>query len=238
MWTPGPAELRVLRARVPRAPDGRRARRGLRPRRPRRRPATCARRAGWSACTPSTAASTTTSSTRSSSAPDSMLGVPGPRARLPRGHRRDRQRARHRRRGRQGRLPLRAGDDPLLPRRGAAAGERRHVPAHAIPSSSSTCSAHLDELVVKPTGESGGKGVSIGPTATDAELARLADAVRAQPRALDRAGGREALDRADGRPRRRGSRRGTWTCGRSRSSASGSTSCPAASRASRWRRAR
>ena len=72
---------------------------------------------------------------------DSMLGVPGPRARLPRGHRRDRQRARHRRRRRQGRLPLRAGDDPLLPRRGADAGERAHVPAHAIPSSSSTCSS-------------------------------------------------------------------------------------------------
>ena len=37
VWTPGPAELRLLRARVPRAPDGRRARRGLRPRRARRR---------------------------------------------------------------------------------------------------------------------------------------------------------------------------------------------------------
>ena len=40
---------------------------------------------------------------------------------------------------------------------------------------------HLDELVVKPTGESGGKGVSIGPSATDEELAKLADAVRANP---------------------------------------------------------
>jgi uncharacterized circularly permuted ATP-grasp superfamily protein len=41
--------------------------------------------------------------------------------------------------------------------------------------------ANLDTLVVKPTGESGGKGVSIGPEATDEELARLAVAVRAHP---------------------------------------------------------
>jgi uncharacterized circularly permuted ATP-grasp superfamily protein len=40
---------------------------------------------------------------------------------------------------------------------------------------------HLGELVVKPTGESGGKGVSIGPSATDEELARLAASVRANP---------------------------------------------------------
>ncbi len=39
----------------------------------------------------------------------------------------------------------------------------------------------LDQLVVKPTGESGGKGVSIGPSATDAELERLAVKVRANP---------------------------------------------------------
>ncbi len=39
----------------------------------------------------------------------------------------------------------------------------------------------LDKLVVKPTGESGGKGVHIGPTAGDGELARLALAVRAHP---------------------------------------------------------
>ena len=38
----GPVQLRLLRARVPRAPDGRRARRGVRPRRPRRASATSA----------------------------------------------------------------------------------------------------------------------------------------------------------------------------------------------------
>jgi uncharacterized circularly permuted ATP-grasp superfamily protein len=39
----------------------------------------------------------------------------------------------------------------------------------------------LGEMVVKPTSESGGKGVFIGPTATDEEIARQADAVRRQP---------------------------------------------------------
>src|SRR5258705_806242 len=39
----------------------------------------------------------------------------------------------------------------------------------------------LDELVVKPTGESGGKGVFIGPTTPADELAGLAEVIRAQP---------------------------------------------------------
>jgi uncharacterized circularly permuted ATP-grasp superfamily protein len=39
----------------------------------------------------------------------------------------------------------------------------------------------LEELVVKPTGESGGKGVFIGPTTPADELAGLADVIRAHP---------------------------------------------------------
>ena len=39
----------------------------------------------------------------------------------------------------------------------------------------------LDQLVVKPTGESGGKGVFIGPQATVAEVSAQAEAVRAAP---------------------------------------------------------
>jgi uncharacterized circularly permuted ATP-grasp superfamily protein len=39
----------------------------------------------------------------------------------------------------------------------------------------------LGEVVVKPTSESGGKGVFIGPTATDEEIAAQADAVRREP---------------------------------------------------------
>jgi uncharacterized circularly permuted ATP-grasp superfamily protein len=43
--------------------------------------------------------------------------------------------------------------------------------------------ARLDQLVVKPTGESGGKGVTIGPHATEQELERVAAAVRVEPEA-------------------------------------------------------
>ena len=120
VWTPGPVQQRLLRARVPGAPDGRRARRGLRPRGPRRglphphhpRPAARPRdlppdrrRLHGPARVPA----------------GLRARRPGADARLPRGQRRDRQRRRHRRRRRQGDLPLRPGDDPLLPRRGAAA---------------------------------------------------------------------------------------------------------------------
>jgi uncharacterized circularly permuted ATP-grasp superfamily protein len=39
----------------------------------------------------------------------------------------------------------------------------------------------MDELVFKPTGESGGKGVFIGPTTAADELAGLADVIRRSP---------------------------------------------------------
>jgi uncharacterized circularly permuted ATP-grasp superfamily protein len=39
----------------------------------------------------------------------------------------------------------------------------------------------LDEVVVKPTSESGGKGVFIGPTSTDEEISAQAEMVKAQP---------------------------------------------------------
>jgi uncharacterized circularly permuted ATP-grasp superfamily protein len=40
----------------------------------------------------------------------------------------------------------------------------------------------LDQLVVKPVAESGGYGMCIGPTATDAELATIAEQIEADPR--------------------------------------------------------
>jgi uncharacterized circularly permuted ATP-grasp superfamily protein len=43
---------------------------------------------------------------------------------------------------------------------------------------------HLDSLVVKRTGESGGYGMLIGPMSTAAERAAFADAIRAMPRAF------------------------------------------------------
>ena len=56
-------------------------------------------------------------------------------------------------------LPLRAGDDPLLPRRGAAAARTCATYLLTDPEQLEYVLDHLDELVVKPTGESGGKGV-------------------------------------------------------------------------------
>jgi uncharacterized circularly permuted ATP-grasp superfamily protein len=41
--------------------------------------------------------------------------------------------------------------------------------------------AHLDTLVVKPTGESGGRGVMIGPRADEAELAEMRACIAADP---------------------------------------------------------
>ena len=73
----GAAEQRLLRARVPGAPDGRRAGRGLATWSCATRSVTCARPPGCSACTRSTGASTTPSSTRSSSAPTRCWGCPG-----------------------------------------------------------------------------------------------------------------------------------------------------------------
>ena len=201
--------------------------------------ATSAPPTGCSACTRSTAGSTTTSWTRSSSAPTRCSACPGLMRAYRAGTRGDRQRGRHRRRRRQGDLPLRAGDDPLLPRRGADPRERPDLPDGRPPSSASTCSSGSTEMVVKPTSESGGKGVFIGPTASDEEIARQADAIVApQPErwiAQELVRLSTVPDR-DGRTAR--SRRATSTCGRSRCSATTSTSSPAGSRASRCARAR
>ena len=41
---------------------------------------------------------------------------------------------------------------------------------------------HLDELVVKPANESGGKGILIGPQADRASLDRYRERLRANPR--------------------------------------------------------
>ncbi|MFP8968000.1 circularly permuted type 2 ATP-grasp protein [Pokkaliibacter sp. CJK22405] len=42
--------------------------------------------------------------------------------------------------------------------------------------------ANLDKLVVKPANESGGYGIMIGPRASDEERAKMADAIRSNPR--------------------------------------------------------
>ena len=125
---PGHPQRGLLRARLPRPPDGRRAGRGQRP--AGRRPA------GLHAHDRGPP-----SGARDLPAPGRPLPRPG---RLPQRqlHRRARpahrgpgrvgdagQRRRQRRGRRQGRLPLRPRPRPLLPERGAAAAQRRHLPA-------------------------------------------------------------------------------------------------------------
>ena len=128
---------------------------------------------------------------------------------------------------RQGDLLLRAGDDPLLPRRGAAARERHDLPARR-PRAFEPALARIDELVFKPTGESGGIGVVIGPDADERRLAELAAAVRAQPRAAGSPRRSSACPPCRPSPPTARSPRATSTCAPLRSSARRSGSSPAA----------
>ncbi len=66
-------------------------------------------------------------------------------------------------------------------------GERpilHNVPTHVIDTDERLAYVleHLDRLVLKPVDASGGRGLVIGPQASDEELADLADKVRAHPR--------------------------------------------------------
>ena len=66
------------------------------------------------------------------------------------------------------------GEDAILP----------NVPTYlcADPVQRDYVLSHLDELVVKPTNESGGYGILMGPQSTSAERDACADAIRATPR--------------------------------------------------------
>ena len=191
-----------------------------------------------SASTRSTGGSTTTSSTRSSSAPTRCSACPG----LMRAYRAgtvaivnavgtgvaDDKAIYHY-------VPemirYYLGEEPIL-------DNVRDLPARRPRAARRRARRGSTELVVKPTSESGGKGVFIGPTATDEELERQAAADQRRAGALDRPGARAALDLPDRDGRTARSRRATSTCARSRSSATTSTSSPAGSRASRCARAR
>ena len=65
------------------------------------------------------------------------------------------------------------GEEPLL----------ENVPTYLMsdPKLMAYALGRMDELVFKPTGESGGKGVFIGPTTAKIELAGLADVIRRSP---------------------------------------------------------
>ncbi len=73
---------------------------------------------------------------------------------------------------------------------------------------------HIGELVLKPVDGSGGKGIVIGPAASDAELAELRDKVLADPRG----GSRSSRSRCRPHPRTSTAAWGpvTSTSGRSR----------------------
>ena len=174
---------------------------------------TCAPRAGSSARTPSTAASTTTSSTRSSSAPTRCSACPAwcaPTAPAA------------------SRSPTRfgtgvaddkaiycfvpemirfyLGEEPILENVRTYLLSDPEVLEHVL--------ARLDQLVVKPTGESGGQRRDDRPARrARPRSSACARVISAAPRTLDRPGRRAALDRADRRPRRRARARATSTCG-------------------------
>ena len=199
-WTPGPVQLGVLRARVPRAPDGRRARGGGRPRRARRRPLHA--HDGRPGARPRGVPAPGRRLRRPARVPSRLRARRArPRPRLPRRHGRDRQRHRHRRRRRQGDLPLRAGHDPLLPRRGAAAAERAHVPAGGRHPARARAVA-----AARARRQADGRVGRQGRVHRPADAARRARGARGRhPRApgeVDRPGGREALDRPHRRARR------------------------------------
>ena len=137
--TPGRLQLRLLRARLPRPPDGRRAGRGPRPRR--RRP----RRVDAHDPRPQA---------RRRDLPAHRRRLPRPRRvpqrldprraradeRGPRRQRHHRQRGRQRRGRRQGRLRLRARAHPLLPRRASRSSPACPPTSCGTRTSGPTCS--------------------------------------------------------------------------------------------------
>ena len=96
-----------------------------------------------------------------------MLGVPG-LMRAYRGQCGARQCRRHRRRRRQGGLRLHAADHPLLPRRRTPILHNVETHICREPDGLRYTLDHLAELVVKPVGEAGGYGITIGPKASRA----------------------------------------------------------------------
>ena len=147
---------------------------------------------------------------------DSVLGVPGLINAARAGQRHDRQRGRQRRRRRQARLHLRARPDPLLPRRGA------DPPATSTPGGSRSrrrsrrCSTGSTSWWSSRSTAPAARASSSGRQRRRAELDELRATAARRPARLDRAAGRPALDGPDPR-RRTAARRGTSTCGRSRS---------------------
>ena len=214
----GPVQLRLLRARLPRAPDGRRAGRGLRPRRARRRPLHAHdRRPGARARRLPPHRRRLRRPARVPRGLDARRARA--RARLPRRDGRGGQRLRHRRGRRQGDLPLRARDDPLLPQRGADPRQRQDLPALRPRAAASTCSAASTSWWSSPPASRAARASSSARRRPPTSSRGWPTSSPRLPRPLDRPGGREPVDRPHRRQRRAPGARATSTCGRSPSSA-------------------
>ena len=86
--------------------------------------------------------------------------------------------------------------------------------------------ANLDKLVVKPTNESGGYGILLGPQASASRTRQMPRADSGQSAQLHRPADAVAVARAD-HGRATSSKAGTSICGPTSSTAKTSTCCPA-----------
>ena len=118
------------------------------------------------------------------------------------GQRHARQRHRHRRRRRQVDLSVRAGDDPLLPVRGADARQRPDVPAAQAGGSRRTCSPIWRSSSSRKRTAPGGYGMLIGPAAAAAELDAFRRRDHRGARQVHRAADACAVDLPDVRRKR------------------------------------
>ena len=145
---------------------------------------------------------------------DSTLGVTGLMNAYRAGNVAHRQRRRHRRRRRQGDLPVRPRDHPLLFGRGADLAERADLRLHRRRAAPLRAAAHLDELVVKNTNAIRRLRHADGPRVDGRRTRALQRGDRSEPARFHRAADHPALVPSDRRRRRRWPR-GTSTCGRS-----------------------
>ena len=115
---------------------------------------------------------------------------------------------------------------PVLPGRGPDPAQRRDLPAVGRRRSATHVLEHLDKLVVKAVGESGGYGMLIGPHSTAAQREEFRQRDPGQPAQLHRPADAGAVD-ARRASSTAASSRATSTCGRTSSTARRSRSCPA-----------
>ena len=218
-------QLRLLRARLPRARDGHPAGRGARPARPRQRSSTCGRRRGCGASTSSTGAWTTTSSIRWRSEPTRTSASPACSTPIAPATCRSPTRSAPA-------SPTTRRSTPTCRRSSASTSPRSRSSRTSRPTCCGNPSdrqyvlEHLDSLVVKAVGESGGYGMLIGPHSTAARARGVPRPDPGRPAQLHRPADAGAVARGLLR-RRAASSRATSTCGPTSSTATRSRSCPA-----------